>query len=510
VRLYLAYAIVNDGRFNIDKEIDTFGVIWDRAVYKGKIYSDKAPGISFAAVPSLYLSKLIHKHIFKKPMDLKTSYIIAILSTSILFTLISILFLIKLLELYGLSYKTIFFSILSLVPGTYVTTYSNLYFGHQFSASLLFMAFVLVEFYLRKESKPIYIVLSAFLCSYAFISEYPTIFLSILLFLYLIISSRDKKVFLYSISAIIPIIFLAYYFNSCFGSPFSTGYQHLDSEAFAKIHSSGILGFKYPEFKALVNLLFGSQRGLFFYSPVLFLGIIFFFIRLRSNLMRLLLAIFIIYTLLISSFGYWIGGDAAGARHLMPLSYFLIVPLAFFIEENLKKPLILSFFFGLLIISIHNIVVSNVSWPFFPPQFVNPLSHFCYILIRDGYITHSIVNLFGIYGLNALAIYIFVIMLILAICLIFSLKKFYSGYIIVVQMFIIWWLFILVLFPSRPDEGNYKEIIRIERAFDPKPRTNLPFESYKGNEYKICLKKGNVLIKRGELVDAIKEYRCKR
>ncbi|MGB9599434.1 MAG: hypothetical protein ACPL7I_02685, partial [Myxococcota bacterium] len=66
VRLYLALAIVDEGRFNIDKEINTYGVIWDRAVYKGKIYSDKAPGISFAAVPSLYISRLIHKYFFKK------------------------------------------------------------------------------------------------------------------------------------------------------------------------------------------------------------------------------------------------------------------------------------------------------------------------------------------------------------------------------------------------------------------------------------------------------------
>ncbi|MGC8928139.1 MAG: hypothetical protein ACP5QK_09490 [Myxococcota bacterium] len=511
VRLYLALAIVDEGRFNIDKEINTYGVIWDRAVYKGKIYSDKAPGISFAAVPSLYISRLIHKYFFKKTPGLKTQYLIAVYFTSLLFTIISIIFLIRLFNLYNLSHSTILLSIFSIVPGTYVTTYSMLFFGHQFSASLLFIAFVLIEFYIREEKKPVYVISAAFLCSYAFISEYPTLFISILLFLYLLISTRDVKVFLYSSVAIIPVTIIMYYFNSCFGSPISTGYQHLDSETFSKIHSSGILGFKYPDPKAIINLLFGSQRGLFFYSPVLTFAVLYFLKSgLKYSLMRIIFVIFLFYTLLISSFGYWIGGDAAGARHLMPLNYFLIVPLAFFLEENLNKPFALSIFFGLLLISVHNIIVSTISWPFFPPQFLNPIAHFCYILISDGYITHSVANLFGIYGISSIGIYLFIIATIFLLCMVFLLRRFYSGYIIVAEIFIIWILFITMLFPSRPDEENYREIIRIERSFDPKPMMNLPFEFDKRSEYKICLKKGNVLMKRGELIEAIMSYRCIR
>ncbi len=511
VRLYLSIAISDRGEFNIDNEITKYGVIWDRAVYKNKTYSDKAPGISFAAVPPLFINKIVHKYILKKSPSIKISYLIAVFSTSVLFTLISIYFLLKLLALYKISFQSTLLSLLALVYGTYLNTYSILFFGHQFSASLLFISFVFIEIYLKENKKPLYIISAAFLSSYAFISEYPTIFISIILLLYLIISSKDLKVILYSLSAIIPVILLMYYLNICFGSIFSTGYQHLDSETFSRIHQEGILGFKYPSIKALFNLTFGSLRGLFFFSPVLLFSVIYFFkYGLKSNFIKLILILSIGYLLLISSFGYWIGGDTAGARHLIPLNYFLIIPLALFLEENQKSPLILSLFFGLLIISVHNVVVTNLSWPFFPPQFLNPLSDFAYILIRDGFITGSIANISGIYSYASAGIYLFVIVLTIVTISIFILRHFYAGYIIAIQIFLIWILFITLLFPSKPDENNFREIKRIEKSFDPKPEMRLLYPDIKTSEYYICIKRGNMLIKNGFLIESLKEYRCKR
>lgn len=511
VRLYLALSIVERGEFNIDNEINKYGVIWDRAVYKNKTYSDKAPGVSFAAVPTLYISKIIHKHILKKTPSLKTSYILAILSTSVLLTLISLVFLLKLFDIYNLSFSTSFISLLTLVTGTYAGTYSMLFFGHQFSSALLFISFVLIEIYIRKKRNPFYVIFAAFLTSYAFISEYPTIFLSVIMFFYLLVETKEKRVILYSLSAIIPVLLLMYYFNTCFGSPFSTGYQHLDSETFARIHKEGLLGFKYPSLKAIGGLLFGSQRGLLFFSPVLLLS--FFYLLksgLKSGLTRFILIMSFTYLFLISSFGYWIGGDAAGARHLMPLNYFLIIPIAFFLEERQKNPLIMSIFFGLLFVSIHNIVVTNISWPFFPPQFLNPLGDFAYIIVNDGYITHSISNLFGIYGYSSVAVFLLVLSLILIGSMIFYLRDCLKGYIIVAEIFIIWVLFILILFPSKPDEGNYREIKRIENSFDPKPNLKIPFEKHQGTDYRICIKRGNVLLRSGSIYEALREYRCKR
>ncbi len=510
-RLYLALAIAERGEFNIDSEISRYGVIWDRAVYKNKIYSDKAPGISFASVPALFLSKIVHKYLIGKSPNLRTSYILAILSTSVLLTLISLLFLIKLFNIYNLSLNTSLISLLTLVAGTYLNTYSMLFFGHQFSSALLLISFVLIEIYIRENRKPVYIISAAFFASYAFISEYPTILISAIMFLYLLIESKEKKVILYSISAVVPVLLLMHYFNTCFGSPFSTGYQHLDSETFARIHREGLLGFKYPDPKAIVNLLFGSQRGLLFFSPVL----IFAFAGLmksvfRSGLARFILILSVLYILLISSFGYWIGGDAAGARHLMPLNYFLIIPLAFLLEEKQKSPLILSVFFGLLFISVHNITVTNISWPFFPPQFLNPIGDFAYILIKDGYVTNSVANLFDIYGYGSAGIFLLVLFLILITSAIFYLRDYLKGYIIAAEIFIIWVLIIMILFPSKPDEGNYREIKRIENSFDPKPETYLPFEKYPKSDYKICIKRGNVLLKNSNISDALREYRCSR
>ncbi|MCX7943972.1 MAG: hypothetical protein N2746_05625 [Deltaproteobacteria bacterium] len=510
VRLYLTLAISDRGDFNIDKEINQFGVIWDRAVYKNKIYSDKAPGISFAAVPVIYINKLFHKYVLKKSPSLKTNYMLAVLSTSTLSTIISLVFLIQLFSLYEFSLTTTMLALFSLILGTYTNTYSMLFFGHQFASALLFISFVLVEMYIRKDRKPIYIISAAFLASYAFISEYPTILISMLIFVYLFVEVREKKILIYSISALIPVLLLMHYFNSCFGSIFSTGYQHLDSETFSRIHKEGILGFKYPDPKALLGLLFGSQRGLLFFSPIFLLSILYLLKSKKLRAIKFIMVTFCSYTLLISSFGYWIGGDAAGARHLIPLNYFLIIPLAFFIEEKRRNPLVMSFFFGLLFISAHNVIVTNLSWPFFPPQFLNPLADFAYILINDGYITNSVLNVFNIYGYSVVGVFLCILLFVLILTLLFVIKDFFNGYLIILQMVMIWILCLLILFPTRPDESNYREIKRIESSFDPRPTKSLPFERYVKGDYKICLKRGNVLVKRGNNVEAIREYRCMR
>ena len=512
VRLYLSLAIADSGRLNIDREIDKYGVIWDRAVYNGRIYSDKAPGISFAASIPIFVSKVVYKTLLHKEPPLKTYYVIAVIFTSLLATIVALFFLIKLLSLYNLSFFSTLLAVLALILCTYANTYSMLFFGHAFSSALLFIAFVLIEFYIKQDRKPAYVMIAAFLASYAFISEYPTIFISLMLLVYLFISTREKKIFLFSAAALIPLLLLIYYQYKCFGKPFSTGYEHLDSETFSRIHKEGLLGFKYPNPKALVNLLFGSQRGLFFFSPVLLLAIYMFFKdRLRGQLTKLTSAIFVFYTLLISSFGYWIGGDAAGARHLLPLNFFLIIPLSFALEEIKNRKFMLSLFFGLLVISGLNIISSTVSWPFFPPQFLNPLADFCGIMIKEGFITHSIIgSLFNIRGFDSLGIYLLPIAVVVILAMVFSLKNYHWGYVIVAEMLTLWVLFLSLLFPTKPDEGNFREIIRIEKAFDPKTKLEIPFANYPKNEDYVCIKRGNMLVRSGETIGAIKEYRCSK
>lgn len=511
VRLYLAIAIAEDGRLNIDKEMERYGVVWDRAIYNQKTYSDKAPGISLVSAIPVFLCHNFYKNLLHREPSLQVYYITSVLFSSILFTLISILSLMRLFEIYGLSIRTTILSIIVLTLGTYSNTYSMLLFGHQFVSSLLFISFTLIELYIRYKRNSWYIISASFLAGFSFISEYPTLLISIAMFIYLILSVRKKEIFIYLLPAVLPVILLLIYSYLCFGSPFSTGYSHLDSESFSKIHREGFMGFTYPNLKAFINLMFGSQRGIFFFSPVLLLSFLY-LIRhfLRSALMKFHLLLFFTYSLFISSFGYWIGGDAAGARHLLPLNYFLIVPLGFFIDDIKKRtPDYLPLFYGLLMVSMFNIILSTATWPFFPPQFLNPLSDFAMILLRDGYITHNVANLIGVYSFSSLGIYMLFILTVILTIIIFDLKKHIASYIIAVEILLIWILFISVIFPSKPDESNFKEIIRIEKAFDPRLSPHMPYEKYAQKEYYICVKRGNMLMRSSDTLKAIKEYRCR-
>jgi hypothetical protein len=162
------------------------------------------------------------------------------------------------------------------------------------------------------------------------------------------------------------------------------------------------------------------------------------------------------------------------------------------------------------LISIHNIIATNLSWPFFPPQFLNPLVHFSYVLIEDGYITHSILNTIGIHGFSAVSVYLLIVLTPIFTTIVFLIKNRFKGYVIILEIVLTGLLCMNLLFFSRPDEGNYREIIRIEKSFDPAPSKFLPSETTKRGDYKICVKRGNVLIKSGEPLRAIKEYRCRQ
>src|SRR5262249_25345534 len=57
-RFNLVRAIVNDGSFGVDPYNRSTG---DQAVFDGHYFSDKAPGLSFAALPSVLVGRAIYR-----------------------------------------------------------------------------------------------------------------------------------------------------------------------------------------------------------------------------------------------------------------------------------------------------------------------------------------------------------------------------------------------------------------------------------------------------------------
>ena len=87
VRLYLTRAIVDEGTFQIDGMIKKFGDVEDKSAFKGHFYCDKAPGVSFAAVPVLAVAKLFGDVDMKTARHLSWLAVIALPSLLLLLAL---------------------------------------------------------------------------------------------------------------------------------------------------------------------------------------------------------------------------------------------------------------------------------------------------------------------------------------------------------------------------------------------------------------------------------------
>jgi hypothetical protein len=128
-----------------------------------------------------------------------------------------------------------------------------------------------------------------------------------------------------ALGALLPAAVLGTYHYLCFGAPWRTGYSFIVNARFAAGHASGFLGIRLPKPDALVGLLFGRFRGLFYVAPVTLLLLVGLLVRAwRKDAAAVAGALaFVVLLLVNSSYYMWWGGAAAGPRHLVPVLGFL-------------------------------------------------------------------------------------------------------------------------------------------------------------------------------------------
>ncbi|HKB70844.1 MAG TPA: hypothetical protein VKH46_08380, partial [Thermoanaerobaculia bacterium] len=175
-RFDLVVSIVDRGSLSIGPELAKFGYHEDRSVFRGEFFSNKAPGLSFAAVPAYALIRL-----FTGPASETT--------------LVPILFVIRLLTVSSVGvFALLVFSrrlrrsrmdprwipsvVFALAFGTPWLVYSRSFFSHAWTAALLYLAFECLH---RPEEKPWHPALAGFLAGWAVLSEYPAAIVAMLL-----------------------------------------------------------------------------------------------------------------------------------------------------------------------------------------------------------------------------------------------------------------------------------------------------------------------------------------
>jgi hypothetical protein len=389
--LYPAFSFVDHGTFQIDRYQQYLG---DKAYWHGHYYSDKAPGLTFLAIPVYAVLHVMlgnqpgYGYIHSRTIEYYISFDMIRLRYGITFLLVILpsaglvwllwLFLTHLTSSAG--WSLIVTAVYAF--GTTAFLYSDWFFSHQITAVLLFASFLLLYWHVRYKppNRRMYLLsaCAGLLAGYSVISEFPTAIIAALLGIYLLVVARSRLRTLLAFAAgMIPPAALAIYYNiAAFGAPFATGYMHVHSEFYhSNIHGGigGITnplnyGIQIPTWNVIWQLTLGTYRGLFFICPVLLLFVPGVIVMWRRRSLRpelwLCVAIVVIYLIVDASRGVdqngWSGGASVTSRHLVPMLPFMVIPIAVGLRNRPFRNAFLAL--GAVSMAIMFIVVSQTSF----------------------------------------------------------------------------------------------------------------------------------------------------
>ena len=225
--------------------------LFDRAVHDGRSYSDKAPGMSFLAVPFFELERVLG--IAKAPARWASEgdaslWLLRVLTSGLLF----LLGVFTVGRLAGALAAAVY------GVGTLTMSLAPTFFEHDAAAGLSIAAFAL----LWRARKPF---LSGLCAGAAVCFSYQTGLIALVLLGYAIWRYRSEAL-LYVLGLVPPAIALGAYDWAAFGSPFRLSYRYVANRYSDEQHG-GFFGIGAPTWHGLKEVLVGT-RGLLIWSPV--------------------------------------------------------------------------------------------------------------------------------------------------------------------------------------------------------------------------------------------------
>lgn len=383
-RYALTEAIVEDKTLFFDNERAAFSAP-DIVYFNGKYFSLFAPGISFLGIPFYILGKAVG-----------FPQLFTFLSTSLL-ALINTFLIIRLAAKFNVGfYRSIVAGFIFLFA-TNAFSYALTFTQHHASVSLMLLALLNA---LSKRTLRNNILLGSIFAAGVLI-DIANIFLLSPIMIYVLVKHLEvdklKKRFNVALKlniiglliGFVPLIVLFGWYNyNLTGSPTTLGQNIGRSDYPAKQitqnvddgQTSNKLSFPSLPFnprKQLTGfsiLIASSERGIFFYSPILLIGVLGFFIGYNSRdekvkkLTILSLTVVAMNAVLYSMFHDPWGGWAFGPRYLIPSAAILAVATGLAIEKFKRNLLFILFFSILLAYSIGVNLLGALTTTQVPPK----------------------------------------------------------------------------------------------------------------------------------------------
>jgi len=399
-RLQTVVAFVESGSFAIDGELAALGDHEDKAASGGHFYSNKAPGLAFAAIPVYRLLRFF----FPRP-DSPTAPIFVLLRL-LTVSLVCVVALAR----FGrrLALRPEWVSVAPLVTfgvgfGTPFLYYARSFFGHAWTASLLFLAWdALSEL---GEAAPtrrstLSAVLAGLVAGWAAISEYTVAPVALALAVRAAApspgKSRTGRLSAFIAGAAIPLGLLLAYQAVCFGSPFVPSYAREAYPAYAELAHRRFLGFGAPSSRVALEYLFHPARGILLFSPFFLWAGPGFARWLRSKRERVdgvfALAAAVVSFLVLTGYPNWHGGWSLGSRYLLALLFFPAAALPFALGSRLSR----GFFAAAVVFSAGTHLLLTSSWPHFPLDVPFPPANGSWWFLEHGWVAPNLGTAAGV------------------------------------------------------------------------------------------------------------------
>jgi hypothetical protein len=339
-RFDLVRAIIQRHTLRIDAFHENTG---DKAIHKGHVYSDKAPGLALTALPVVAVATVALKSIGVDPKSERgiaaLTYTATVAVDGVPTAAAAVWLSLIALSLFG-NESGATFAALSFGLATPAWAYAALFFGHALATSCLLLAFgaaVALPTLTVTKARVRCAFLVGVAAGWGTVTEYtvavPAVLIAALVVANERLAKRDDRLAVLGalfVGAIICAAVLAAFNALAFGSPFSLGYA-VAASPLGELHV-GFFGLTYPKPAIIVELLVGAYRGLLPLAPELALAPVGFWLWRRTSPDRKPLVVAAIipayYLLLNSSYYYWEGGWSYGPRHMVPALPFLALALA--------------------------------------------------------------------------------------------------------------------------------------------------------------------------------------
>jgi hypothetical protein len=357
--------------------------IQDLSNVDGRLYSNKAPGVTLIGLPAYALARAVAGP--PNPATVRITLTAMRWLASTLPTLVLAWMVFRAARHFGASEEQIRWVIAVLLFGTPLFAYGMLLFSHALTAFALFGAWTLLftETFGRRPA------LAGALMGLAVIAEYTSAAVVVIFLIFAAVRSR-RDVLLVVAGGIPFLAILLLYNQLTFGNPFSISYTYTEHAAYRGLARTGVFGVQLPSAARMLALLFDPSRGLLVLSPILLCALSATSARRRLgnlafwSLLSAPLALLVVF----AGYPYWHGGWGVGARYLMPAVPFIVFLLSF-AEISFAAAVLTG-------MSVAAVTIVSLVFPFVPPNaFPLPWGSLAWPLLRDGLVAPNLFHFLG-------------------------------------------------------------------------------------------------------------------